>query len=192
MPTMRAERAERTREQIPIFARRMFADVGYTAASTTEIATAAGAGTRGALYHHFEDKAALFAAVFEDALKELSVRHVEPAARMPATGLDRLRGMVDSFLDSSLDTEVRQNRTDRRTCRAGLGAVSGDRRRLRPGGHPRPDRRRSQRWQHSRDFGRRAGRVARRPPRPATPRLSRRSTCCRPARRRDPGRRPGS
>jgi AcrR family transcriptional regulator len=65
--------------------------------------------TRGALYHHFAGKPALFAAVFEEALKELSIRHVDPVVNLPATGLDRLRRMVDGFLNSSLDPEMRQN-----------------------------------------------------------------------------------
>ena len=108
MPTMRAMRAVQTREQILTVARRMFAEMGYAAASTGDIARVAGVGTRGALYHHFADKPALFAAVFEEALRELTIRHVDTVVGTPATGMERLRQMIDSFLDSSLDPVMRQ------------------------------------------------------------------------------------
>lgn len=45
-------------------ARAVFLEKGYAEASTPEIVRAAGA-TRGALYHHFQDKQALFRAVVE-------------------------------------------------------------------------------------------------------------------------------
>ncbi|MFM7064036.1 MAG: TetR/AcrR family transcriptional regulator [Actinomycetes bacterium] len=50
-------------------ARAAFATDGYAAASTTQIADRAKV-SRGALYHHFEDKAALFEAVFAELCAE--------------------------------------------------------------------------------------------------------------------------
>lgn len=55
-------RTEATRASLLDAARRMFAQKGYAAASTPEIVAASGV-TRGALYHHFADKEALFRAV---------------------------------------------------------------------------------------------------------------------------------
>ncbi len=58
------ERTEQTRQALIDAGRRLFVDKGYAETATPEIAAAAGV-TRGALYHHFEDKKALFRAVVE-------------------------------------------------------------------------------------------------------------------------------
>ena len=60
-----AERREETRRLLVSAARQLFAEKGYAGAGTPEIVTAAGV-TRGALYHHFADKLALFRAVVEE------------------------------------------------------------------------------------------------------------------------------
>lgn len=56
------ERVRRTRKAILEAARAAFAERGYADTSTEAILVAAGV-TRGALYHHFPDKAAVFEAV---------------------------------------------------------------------------------------------------------------------------------
>ncbi|MBB4237839.1 TetR/AcrR family transcriptional regulator [Rhizobium esperanzae] len=58
------ERTEQTRQALIDAGRRIFVEKGYADTATPEIVTAAGV-TRGALYHHFEDKKALFRAVIE-------------------------------------------------------------------------------------------------------------------------------
>lgn len=55
-------RTEKTKSDLMSAARRLFVEKGYGETSTPEIVAAAGI-TRGALYHHFEDKHDLFKAV---------------------------------------------------------------------------------------------------------------------------------
>lgn len=58
------ERTQAMRELLLAAARRLFIEKGYADTGTPEIVEAAGV-TRGALYHHFEDKKALFREVVE-------------------------------------------------------------------------------------------------------------------------------
>jgi AcrR family transcriptional regulator len=102
----RQARAQETRERLVAAARRLFCERGYFATGTNDIVAAAGAGTRGALYHHFADKRSLFLAVFEVVENDLAAR--AGAANAGATGFDRLRRGLESFLDASLDPEVRR------------------------------------------------------------------------------------
>ena len=74
----RAAQAEATRAALITAARRLFVEKGYFNTGTEEVVAASGVGTRGALYHHFEDKRALFQAVFEQV--EV-VRWPRPAAQ---------------------------------------------------------------------------------------------------------------
>jgi AcrR family transcriptional regulator len=60
-----------TRAAIVAAARSLFGEVGYYATGTNEIVARADV-TRGALYHHFKNKEALFEAVYIEANEELS------------------------------------------------------------------------------------------------------------------------
>jgi len=75
---------------------------------TPEIATVAGV-TRGAMYHQFADKAALFREVVEvveqDVMTRMAVIVASSGAASPA---DALRAAVDAWLEVSADPEVRQ------------------------------------------------------------------------------------
>ncbi|WP_064683137.1 TetR/AcrR family transcriptional regulator [Rhizobium bangladeshense] len=65
------ERTEQTRQALIDAGRRIFVDKGYAETATPEIVAAAGV-TRGALYHHFEDKKALFHAVIACEAQEVA------------------------------------------------------------------------------------------------------------------------
>ncbi|QDE99941.1 TetR/AcrR family transcriptional regulator [Myxococcus xanthus] len=64
------ERSATTRQALVSASRALFVEKGYAQTSTPEVVAAA-AVTRGALYHHFEDKQALLRAVLEREFAEL-------------------------------------------------------------------------------------------------------------------------
>jgi AcrR family transcriptional regulator len=74
------DRTDTTRKALVVAARKLFVEKGYAETGTPEIVAVAGV-TRGALYHHFEDKAALFFAVAMQAANEVSA---EIGRKMPA------------------------------------------------------------------------------------------------------------
>jgi AcrR family transcriptional regulator len=103
-----AERSATTRGALVAAARRLWAERGYAAVGTPEIATAAGV-TRGALYHQFADKAALFLAVVEDVETDVTQRIAE---RVAASGAQdpaaALHAAVDAWLEEGRVPEVRR------------------------------------------------------------------------------------
>lgn len=102
------ERTAGTRAALVGAARTLFAERGYAAVGTTEIADRAGV-TRGALYHQFADKATLFAAVAEevesDVTQRLTVLVAQAGATEPAGAL---RAAADAWLLACDEPEVRQ------------------------------------------------------------------------------------
>ena len=68
-PRSNAERSRRTRRALLDAGRELFTDPGYARISTEAIVRRAHT-TRGALFHHFPDKAGFFAAVFEEVCRE--------------------------------------------------------------------------------------------------------------------------
>lgn len=68
-----AERRETTRAALLAAARALFAERGFVDTGREDIAERAGV-TRGALYHHFESKAAVAQAVLEELNAELAAR----------------------------------------------------------------------------------------------------------------------
>ncbi|MDX8526667.1 helix-turn-helix domain-containing protein [Mesorhizobium sp. MSK_1335] len=78
------DRTEATRADLIRAARTLFREKSYADTGTPEIVAAAGV-TRGALYHHFADKQALFAAVVEQeaAMVAAEVDHASPVS-LPA------------------------------------------------------------------------------------------------------------
>jgi AcrR family transcriptional regulator len=95
-------RAAATRAALIGAARALFATKGYAETSTPEIVAKAGV-TRGALYHHFEDKAALFTAVVTEEYKAVA-RQIETAAsHSNGSAIDALRHGSRAFINAMKD-----------------------------------------------------------------------------------------
>lgn len=105
-PRTQAERLAATRAALLKEARTIFAASGYEAAATEEIVKRAKV-TRGALYHHFKDKRALFEAVVEEVAR--GIAGTIDDMTVPTTDpLGALIGGTQAFLDACLDPAVRR------------------------------------------------------------------------------------
>ena len=104
MSPSQAERTEATRAALIGAARALFAEHGYAPTSAEEVVRRAGV-TRGAMYHHFRDKKALFRAVHEQIEEEMVMAIGQRIAGM-SDPLEILVEGLDTFLDRCLDPEV--------------------------------------------------------------------------------------
>lgn len=101
-----AERSATTRARLIDAAASTFAEKGFAEAGREEIVAAAGV-TRGAMYHHFADKADLFRAVYE-TVEEQVMAQVATAAMTVEDPVERLRQGCRAYLDIALDPRVRR------------------------------------------------------------------------------------
>ncbi|MBO0688011.1 MAG: TetR/AcrR family transcriptional regulator [Candidatus Dormibacteraeota bacterium] len=69
----KAERGQATRDRLVAVATRLFAELGYEETSIEQVLHESGV-SRGALYHHFGGKEALFEAVLEEVEQDISRR----------------------------------------------------------------------------------------------------------------------
>lgn len=102
----KAEKAASTKARIIAVARKLFATRGYAGTSTEALLEELEI-SRGALYHHFENKEELFAAVMEAVEADIT------AATAKARGstmdpVEALRRAFNAFLDLACEAEVRQ------------------------------------------------------------------------------------
>jgi AcrR family transcriptional regulator len=103
---LRSQHAEATRRAVLAAARSLFGKKGYAQTSVDEIADAARV-TKGAVYHHFAGKEALFRAVLAEV-------EVEAEARAAGAGdpegppIDQIVARVNAYLDAALDEEMRR------------------------------------------------------------------------------------
>jgi AcrR family transcriptional regulator len=105
-PTLRSQHVEATRRAVLSAARSLFGAKGFAQTSVDEIAAAARV-TKGAVYHHFASKDALFRAVYVEVETEAQARAF--AARDPARApVDQLVAMMHGYLDAALDEEIRR------------------------------------------------------------------------------------
>src|SRR5947208_1146512 len=94
-PRNREHQSESTRAALLATARSLFARRGYPDVSVDEIVQAAGL-TKGALYHHYQDKEGLFHGVVEQIEKEIYARLTQ-AAGAQVGHLDQLRAACHAY-----------------------------------------------------------------------------------------------
>src|SRR5215208_4476860 len=95
-----AERREATRRALLDAARYMFAETGYYGTAAEEIVRRAGV-TRGALYHHYEDKKDHFRAVVDEMEGEID-EEIEEAERAQSDLREAVMAGYRVFLDAAL------------------------------------------------------------------------------------------
>ena len=87
-------------------ARSLFAEKGYHEAAAEEIVRRAGL-TRGALYHHFEDKKDLFRVVVDEMEGEID-EEIEAAERAASGVPEAVMAGYRAFIDAGLDPEMQR------------------------------------------------------------------------------------
>jgi AcrR family transcriptional regulator len=104
--TKRAAQGRATREQLIEVATRLFAERGYEDTSIEEVLTAAGV-SRGALYHHFGGKDALFKAVVE-TVEDRVMRTLSAAGSEAPDAFGRLRDTSLAWVGMAVDPVIQR------------------------------------------------------------------------------------
>src|SRR5258707_12442972 len=106
-----AEHVQDTRAALLQAARELFAAKGYAGTGPEEIVARARV-TRGALYHHFRDKADLFRAVMQAVAADLAERLVTQQLARDGEGAagawDQLREGFQAFLDACTGSDFQR------------------------------------------------------------------------------------
>jgi AcrR family transcriptional regulator len=100
-PRSNQERTDATKAALITAARALFVEKGYANTGTPEIVQAAQV-TRGALYHHFADKADLFWAVVQECAYEIA-EDVEKLSRPAKTPLEALLLGAEGYFSAMSD-----------------------------------------------------------------------------------------
>jgi AcrR family transcriptional regulator len=103
---LRLEKGRATREKLVATARELFGRDGYDATSIDSVLRASGVA-RGSLYHHFENKTALFDAVLDQVIAEGAAEAAQ-AARAHDDPVEGLRAGCGAWLRSALDPALQQ------------------------------------------------------------------------------------
>ena len=102
------EQFQKTQRVLLDVARKLFTEKGYANTSTEELVQRAGV-TRGALYYHYHDKAALFEAVFKE-VRGASVSFIR--SRIQAAEGDTWQRFIvtgcQAFVESAMNPSVRR------------------------------------------------------------------------------------
>ncbi|RJQ88074.1 TetR/AcrR family transcriptional regulator [Amycolatopsis panacis] len=101
MRSRRLDYSESTRSALVESAVELFTKRGYASTSLDEVAKRARV-TKGALYHHFAGKQALFEAAFE-SVESLVYDRLEKIMTGPGTAWERALGGLKAFIGSCLD-----------------------------------------------------------------------------------------
>jgi AcrR family transcriptional regulator len=103
---LRIARGQATRDRLLTTARELFGRDGYEATSVEAVLRAAGVA-RGSLYHHFENKTALFDAVLDHVVAEIAAEAAD-AARVHDDPVEGLRAGCAAWLQMALDPPIQQ------------------------------------------------------------------------------------
>jgi AcrR family transcriptional regulator len=102
----RAAQGRATRGQLIEVATRLFAEHGYEGTSIEAVLSAAGV-SRGALYHHFAGKEALFEAVVSAVSEQVTVKLTETVQGC-ADPLDAMRTAALAWIDLAADSVIQR------------------------------------------------------------------------------------
>jgi AcrR family transcriptional regulator len=101
-----ADRSATTRDALVAAGRRLFAEQGFAEVPADAIVAAAGV-TRGAMYHQFADKTALFDAVLEAVEADIARRLAEAVAAAGISDpVEALRHATRTWLDICVEPEI--------------------------------------------------------------------------------------
>jgi AcrR family transcriptional regulator len=101
---LKVEQGRQTRRKLLDAARRVFGEQGYDQVSAEELVAAAGV-TRGALYHHFDDKKDVFRTLVVELEEELDLR-IRKAAESAADPWDIMEKGVRAALEACLEPDI--------------------------------------------------------------------------------------
>jgi len=100
------KRSRETREKLLQTGRSLFAEKGFAGVSAEELVAGAGL-TRGALYHHFDGKAGLFAGVYEMLQQEMAAAVEKKVAGEPGPW-EELTAGIDAYLSACEDPALQR------------------------------------------------------------------------------------
>ena len=98
---LKVEQGKQTRERLLLLAKGIFAEQGYAALTLDGLIKQAGL-TKGAFYHHFPSKQALFEAVYIQAEEEVGER-IMKASSSATEPWDQLLSGCDTYLEACAD-----------------------------------------------------------------------------------------
>jgi len=104
MPTKKQAQSAATHIKLIQVAKEVFRANGYVETTTQEIIDRAGV-TKGALYHHFASKPALFEAVYRSVEDEMAMR-IQAASQSKKDPFDQLIAGCHAYLDACTDSEL--------------------------------------------------------------------------------------